>query len=99
MLFVRYEMTFDKFYPNKENIYLVQYGAEISGDFVEYQWTPGAYRDPIIKEVPEVVNAARLYSHRDTLQIGDNQFSAIVRYAGCGGGIGQLYSYYAVRSL
>ena len=80
MLYVHYELTFDKFYPNKENIYLVQFGTEISGDFVEFQRSPGTYRDPIIQEVPEVVNAARLYTKRNTLQIGENQFSAIVRY-------------------
>jgi len=79
-LYVYYELTFDRFFPNRENIYLVQYSSYTSGGWRDFQNSPGTYRDPLQTDIPEVQAAARMYSMPNSVKIADRTFSEPVRY-------------------
>ncbi len=81
-LFVRDELSYDKWIPNSENLYRVEATFRFPGraDIISTQTTmplPLAMRD----NLPEVKNATRLAMEQITMTVGDRQFSEPVALA------------------
>lgn len=75
-LFVRNELSYDKFHQNAENIYRVYVTEDPSDrDAFTYVQTPALMAEAMEKSFPEVESAVRLMTRTDNLRYGDKNFS------------------------
>jgi len=75
MLFVRDELSFDKWLPNSANLYRVDVTASVPGKpFDHIALAPFPLPAFMKDHLPEVTAMTRLWPTRMTIQIGDRQF-------------------------
>lgn len=74
-LFVRDELSYDKFWSNSDNIYRQQFLGAVPGmEIVKFVNTPMVMREAFMRNFPQVTHAARLTPNNPTLTIGANFF-------------------------
>jgi putative ABC transport system permease protein len=75
MLFIRYELSFDRYHENAKNIYraAIKHSPSLMGTQM-LNVTPGILAPFLRKECPEVVNATKIKSGGGMIQYGDKQF-------------------------
>ena len=66
-LWVRDEISYNSFYPDLEQIYLVRSGSDWKGEKIVGEATPGPWSEAIQKEVPEVAALTKITWNRDLL--------------------------------
>ena len=75
-LFVRNELSYDKFHQNSENIYRVYVTEDPPDrDAFTYVQTPALMAEAMEKSFPEVESAVRVLTRTDNLRFGDKNFS------------------------
>lgn len=75
-LFVRNELSYDKFHQNAENIYRVYVTEDPPDrDAFTYVQTPALMAEAMEKSFPEVESAVRVLTRTDNLRFGDKNFS------------------------
>src|SRR5579883_388897 len=75
MLFIRDELSFDKWLPGSINLYRVDVGAELPGKPFDHTALAPFPVPAFMKDhLPEVTAMTRLWPTRMTVQIGDRQF-------------------------
>ncbi len=75
-LYVIDEMSYDRFYPNADNIYRVRNEVLINGSGGGGVTTPPILAETIVAELPEVVAATRVFNAGfPVLEYGDHSFS------------------------
>ncbi len=67
MLYVRDELSYDRFHQNAERIYRVILDAGIGGTFVRTATTPAPMAATLVQEFPEVATAARFWQNQRVL--------------------------------
>ncbi|WP_221394440.1 ABC transporter permease [Dyadobacter sp. NIV53] len=71
-LWVKDEISYNSFYPDLEQIYLVRSGADWKGEKSVGEATPGPWSESIQKEVPEVAAITKITWNSDFLvQVGE----------------------------
>ncbi len=71
-LWVRDELSYDRFLPNAKNIYLVRFNSEYKGEVFTNFVTPGPLQEAIAKDVPEADAVTKTDWGRDYLvKVGD----------------------------
>ena len=75
MLYVRDELSYDRFHQNANRIYRVILDAGIGGTFVRTATTSAPMAATLVQEFPEVALAARFWQNQRTLiSYGDKRF-------------------------
>ena len=75
MLFIRDELSFDKWVPDSGNLYRVDVDAELPGRPVDhFAMAPFVLGNFMKDHLPEVTAMTRLWSVGMTVQVGDRQF-------------------------
>ena len=75
-LFVRNELSYDKFHQNTENIYRVYVTEDPPDrDAFTYVQTPALMAEAMEKSFPEVESAVRVLTRTDNLRFGDKNYS------------------------
>lgn len=75
MLFIRYELSFDRYHENAKNIYraAIKHSHSLMGTQM-LNVTPGILAPFLREECPEVVTATKIKSWGGMIQYGDKQF-------------------------
>ncbi len=83
LLFVRNELSFDRFHNNHENLYRVNLAHEQSGQMSTMAVTVAAIGPSMIREFPEVKNMVRMSNESDGFFTWQNKhfFTSLVSYA------------------
>jgi len=77
ILYIRYELSYDKFHENAEDIYRIIYnvpGNSYQGSDM-FSGTPGPLAPALIEEFPEVLNAARIIHREAVVRYKINSFT------------------------
>ena len=72
---VSYELNFDNFFRNKENIYRLNFSGEVNGEFTKVCSSPQGVGPEALSVFPEVANFTRIRELvRNPFKVGNNQF-------------------------
>jgi len=77
LLYVNFEMSFDKYHANAENIYrvVIKHGGSFMGTD-KWVWTPAPLAPTLNDNIPEVTRATRIEDFRDAaLKYGEKNFT------------------------
>ena len=75
LLFVRDELSFDKWLPDTENLYRLELAIQLPGrDPLTSATVPFALPDAMHNEIPDVIARTRLTSYPMSIMVGDRQF-------------------------
>jgi putative ABC transport system permease protein len=75
MLFVRDELSYDKWLPNSDNLYRIDTAAQLPGRPMDHFALAPFPLPALMKDhLPEVTAMTRLWPMRMTMQVGDRQF-------------------------
>lgn len=78
---ILYELSYDNFHQNKNELYLViQHQNFQKGVVNVLNTTPPAIAEPLEKDYPEIINAARLRSIPCSIKYGDMDFTETVSF-------------------
>ncbi|MBN1273571.1 MAG: ABC transporter permease [Candidatus Aminicenantes bacterium] len=66
LLFVHSELSYDRFHEKADRIYRVALKARMGTDSFEVANTPSVLADTLVKDLPEVIDATRLFRVRQT---------------------------------
>ena len=81
LLFVQHELSYDKWIPDSDNIYRVHSQFVLPGrPPLDAVLAPGPVHGAVLRDMPEVEEAARLLNRRQVIRIGDKSFSESVWY-------------------
>ncbi len=81
-LWVRDELSYDRFWPNAKNIYFVRFQAEYQGEIYTNFVTPGPLQEAIANDVPEVDAVTKTDWGRDYLvKVGDRKAKEFGHFA------------------
>jgi predicted permease len=81
-LWVRDELSYDRFWPNAKNIYFVRFQAEYQGEIYTNFVTPGPLQEAIAKDIPEVDAVTKTDWGRDYLvKVGDRKAKEFGHFA------------------
>ncbi len=81
-LWVRDELSYDRFLPDAENVYFVRFNVAFNGETYTNYTTPGPLQAAIAKDVPEVAAVTKLTWNRETLiKVGQVATKQWGRYA------------------
>ncbi|MEZ5069618.1 MAG: ABC transporter permease [Bacteroidales bacterium] len=75
MLYVHYELRYDRFNTHFDNIYRVAVNAKIGNTVIRQTWTPAPMPAAMYDEFPEVEAITRIYDRTYTTRIGDQKFN------------------------
>ncbi len=75
IMYVSYELSFDKFYANSESIYRITDDCTMAGTKRHYAVVPGAIAPAASEDIPEVVSSVRIFN----MLRGEEQ-TALVNY-------------------
>jgi putative ABC transport system permease protein len=79
LLFVRYELSYESWLPNADNVYRMSSVWKNDGDpSGQGAWVPGPLRQALFDEFPEVENVTRVSGRRMVFKRGDALFNEIV---------------------
>jgi putative ABC transport system permease protein len=79
MLFVKFEFSFDRYHENADSIYRIIVDThEFYQGKDQVSVTPSLLAESLKKELPEVVNATKIYAIRVNIRHNDQIFSEIV---------------------
>ncbi len=67
MLYVRDELSYDRFHQNAERVYRVTLNAGLGGRFVKTATTPAPMAATFVQEFPEIANATRFWQNQRVL--------------------------------
>lgn len=73
MLWVKDELSFDKFNPHYDNLYRIVENQYYQGEIYPHPVTPAALAPNIREDYPEVLQSARFYSQRFVVGQGSDQ--------------------------
>ena len=75
LLFVRDEVSYDKWIPNVENLYAVESGYYSPGRSpMEFGYSSGLVGHALVEKIPEVIASTRIYRNSGTFTYGDKIF-------------------------
>ncbi|WP_288426729.1 ABC transporter permease [uncultured Spirosoma sp.] len=81
-LWVRDELSYDRFWPNAKNIYFVRFQSEYQGEIYTNFVTPGPLQEAIANDVPEVDAVTKTDWGRDYLvKVGDRKAKEFGHFA------------------
>lgn len=80
LLFVSYELTYDKQFEKSERIARIQMHQVSSAGADEWPRTGAGWRDLLKATYPEVIEAARIYIYRTQLEVDETSISEGVSY-------------------
>ncbi len=81
-LWVRDELSYDRFWPNAKNIYFVRFQSEYQGEINTNFVTPGPLQEAIANDVPEVDAVTKTDWGRDYLiKVGDRKAKEFGHFA------------------
>ena len=83
LLFVQHELSYDKWFANSDRIYRVHTKFDLPGRSpLEVVQSPSPLRNAILRDAPEVEEAARLFMpFRPVIKIGEKTYTETVWYA------------------
>ncbi|MBC8153900.1 MAG: ABC transporter permease [Bacteroidetes bacterium] len=71
-LWVRDELSYDRFLPDAENVYLVRLNTISNGDILTSSVTPGPLQEAIAKDIPQVAAVTKLdYGPELLIKVGE----------------------------
>lgn len=73
-LFVSYQTSYDKWLPNSQNIFRVNYFGTIGDTSVATSRTPGVAKAPLVDRFAEIEEATRFYYMNPLVESGDKAF-------------------------
>ena len=75
LIYIVYELSFDRFHENAKNIYRVATKGRVAGTTIEVATTPAPMGPALIEDFPEVLNAVRFGQQGNTMfSTGDKRF-------------------------
>src|SRR5580692_1001767 len=76
ILFVRDELSYDRWIPGTENLYRVESTVFLPGEpKVRWAWGPFPMAQAMLDHIPEVSARTRIYTRPVTVTIGNRQFA------------------------
>ncbi len=81
-LWVKDELSYDRFLPDAENIYFVRFNTTFNGEVGTNWTTPGPLQEAIAKDIPEVAAVTKINWNNETLiKVGEKTAKEYGRYA------------------
>jgi putative ABC transport system permease protein len=81
-LWVKYELSYDRFWPDADRIHFVRINSLFNGETQTSFVTPGPLQEVIAKDIPEVAAVTKLtYSAERLVKVGEKSAQVSGRYA------------------
>ena len=75
MLYVNYELNYDKFNEHYDDIYRIGVNAQFGNTEIRQTWTPAPLPAAMYEEFPEIRAITRIADRSQTFRIGDRFFN------------------------
>ena len=75
MLYVNYELNYDKFNEHYDDIYRIGVDAQFGNTAIRQTWTPAPLPAAMYEEFPEIRAITRIADRSQTIRIGDRFFN------------------------
>ncbi len=72
-LYIRHELSYDRYYPDAEQLYRVIGTFDNDGEIIEYVWFPAPFADALVHDYPEIEEVGRVNATPLFYGIGNNQ--------------------------
>ena len=79
-LYIQYELGYDKFFKNYDNIYLLVRKYNIGGEEAQNPSTPYGLAPAIMQEIPSIIYTTKLYNYPTNIKLNDDIFNENVCY-------------------